>query len=104
MFKHIGPTPPEKIEVTAIEDTLKVSWIEPRHPVLEFVKDYKILIEEGDNIICETVRKDKSPFLKQYCQPFTNYKVRIVTCTVNGVESEPSQVVETKTKGAFLYR
>lgn len=94
-----GPSPPKDVRAANKGPSIEISWTKPLHPILKFVKQFKIKITENKTSFDDIVRGDEFTYKLLNCKPSTCYSFQLFTLALNECESRASETVEIQTQG-----
>lgn len=77
-----------------------IAWGKPLHPVLKFVRQFKIKITENQTSLDDVeTAGDEFNYELLECKPLTYYSFQLFTVTSNDYTSQASETVEVQTQG-----
>lgn len=98
-FSILGPSPPQNVKASNIGTYIELSWTAPLHPIMDFVKNFIIKIQEINNTSCAIVDKDELSFSLPNCKPSAIYRFEVLTYTTNKLFSKASPLLQIETEG-----
>ncbi|XP_052064536.1 uncharacterized protein LOC127704473 [Mytilus californianus] len=98
-----GPSPPRNVNVTCKGTDIELSWTKPVHPILKFVKKFKIQITNSILTYDQFVNGSEFVFKLSNCIPVTNFSFQLTTLTTNEIESQSTEAITIQTQKASVY-